>query len=271
MTTVHGNQTLVKTTANALRVLDLARRSDIPVAAGADRPLVRELTARRTSTARAGSTVLRYRRRYAMPWARTRSIHGGANRGERRARDARAVGPLTNVALLADATGCEKSSASSHGRLDRRRQHDAVGRVQHLGRSRGADGVFRAGVDVTMIGLDVTHRAERPGCRTDAGGGPRSGLRCRLVDFSRSTISRRTAGTAHHPRRGGGRTGRTARARDDRRSQRRNRARRYSRCGRTVVDLWRRTERPVECPCRCRPRHRRLISTLLVERIGALG
>ena len=44
VTTVHGNQTLEKTTANALRVLDLAGRADIPVAAGADRPLERELT-----------------------------------------------------------------------------------------------------------------------------------------------------------------------------------------------------------------------------------
>ena len=44
VTTVHGNQTLEKTTANALRVLDLAGRTDIPVAAGADRPLERELT-----------------------------------------------------------------------------------------------------------------------------------------------------------------------------------------------------------------------------------
>ena len=43
VTTVHGNQTLEKTTANALRVLDLAGRTDVPVAAGAERPLVREL------------------------------------------------------------------------------------------------------------------------------------------------------------------------------------------------------------------------------------
>ena len=33
VTTVHGNQTLEKTTANALRVLDLAGRADVPVAA----------------------------------------------------------------------------------------------------------------------------------------------------------------------------------------------------------------------------------------------
>ena len=42
MTTVHGNQTLDKTTANALRVLEFAGLGDVPVAAGADRPLVRE-------------------------------------------------------------------------------------------------------------------------------------------------------------------------------------------------------------------------------------
>ena len=42
VTTVAGNQTLEKTTANAIRVLELAGRGEIAVAAGADRPLVRE-------------------------------------------------------------------------------------------------------------------------------------------------------------------------------------------------------------------------------------
>ena len=41
ITTVSGNQTLDKTTANALRVLEFAGRSDIPVYAGADRPFIR--------------------------------------------------------------------------------------------------------------------------------------------------------------------------------------------------------------------------------------
>src|SRR5689334_21468012 len=41
VTTVAGNQTVEKTTANAIRVLELVG-SDIPVAAGAGRPLVRE-------------------------------------------------------------------------------------------------------------------------------------------------------------------------------------------------------------------------------------
>src|SRR5204863_1105041 len=41
VTTVAGNQTVEKTTANAIRVLELVG-SDVPVAAGAGRPLVRE-------------------------------------------------------------------------------------------------------------------------------------------------------------------------------------------------------------------------------------
>src|SRR6266516_4442070 len=42
VTTVAGNQPLEKTTANAIRVLEHVGREDVPVAAGADRPLVRE-------------------------------------------------------------------------------------------------------------------------------------------------------------------------------------------------------------------------------------
>lgn len=43
VTTVAGNQTLDKTTANALKILALAGAGDVPVAAGCDRPLVAEL------------------------------------------------------------------------------------------------------------------------------------------------------------------------------------------------------------------------------------
>lgn len=44
VTTVAGNSTLANTTSNALRVLDLVDRADIPVAAGREAPLVRELS-----------------------------------------------------------------------------------------------------------------------------------------------------------------------------------------------------------------------------------
>lgn len=44
ITTVAGNQTLEKVTRNAIKVLTKAKRLDIPVAKGASKPLVRELT-----------------------------------------------------------------------------------------------------------------------------------------------------------------------------------------------------------------------------------
>ena len=43
VTTVAGNATLPKTTRNALRVLSLIGRTDVPVAAGASKPLESEL------------------------------------------------------------------------------------------------------------------------------------------------------------------------------------------------------------------------------------
>ena len=43
VTTVAGNQTIDKTTRNALKVLELAGRSDIPVVRGAEAPLERPL------------------------------------------------------------------------------------------------------------------------------------------------------------------------------------------------------------------------------------
>lgn len=44
VTTVAGNQTIEKVTTNAIKVLTKARRYDIPVAKGADKPLIRKLT-----------------------------------------------------------------------------------------------------------------------------------------------------------------------------------------------------------------------------------
>src|SRR4051795_3079001 len=43
VTTVAGNQTIEKTTNNALRVLELAGRADVPVYRGAERPFLRTL------------------------------------------------------------------------------------------------------------------------------------------------------------------------------------------------------------------------------------
>ncbi len=94
VTTVHGNQTLEKTTANALRVLDLVGRGDVPVAAGADRPLARELTVAAHVHGESGLDGPRCRRRCTVPspsrpstsWSSRSSRAHGPSRSCRRAR-----------------------------------------------------------------------------------------------------------------------------------------------------------------------------------------
>ena len=78
VTTVAGNQTLEKTTANALRVLELAGRGDVPVAAGAGRPLVRERDVAAHVHGETGSTGRSCRRRPARPSRSTRSTSSRA-------------------------------------------------------------------------------------------------------------------------------------------------------------------------------------------------
>ncbi len=79
---------------------DLAYRTDIPVAGGAVKPLMRELISRTMCTAKAVSTARHYRNR-----RRTAKLYGGGADGENAARKCELVtivstGPQTNVALL---------------------------------------------------------------------------------------------------------------------------------------------------------------------------
>jgi inosine-uridine nucleoside N-ribohydrolase len=189
VTTVAGNQTLEKTTANALRVLEFVGRGDVPVAAGADRPLARELFIAEyvhgesgldgpALTAPSGSAV----EQHAVDFLAERIL------GSERPVTLVPVGPLTNVALLLarypEAAGNVERIVLMGGAI-------AEGNVTPAAEfniyvdPEAAWRVFRSGVPLTMIGLDVTHRAlmgEEHAARLRASGAV-GGMVAELYDF----------------------------------------------------------------------------------------
>ena len=157
VTTVAGNQTLEKTTANAIRVLELAGRSEIPVAAGAGRPLVREP---RVAADVHGETGLDGPD-LPPPQAEPSPQHAVDFLAERiEGTTLVATGPLTNVALL-----LARHPEAKPERIVLMGGAIAEGNVTPAAEfniwadPEAARRVFASGLDVTMVGLDVTHRA----------------------------------------------------------------------------------------------------------------
>ena len=161
VTTVAGNQTLDKTTANALRVLEFAGRSDVPVAAGADRPLVRDQYAAAHVHGESGLDGPDLPPAQGAP----REQHAVDFLAEQiRARDGRLtlvpIGPLTHVALLLALHPDARperivlmGGAIAEGNVTPAAEFNIWADPEAARR------VFESGLDVTMIGLDVTHRA----------------------------------------------------------------------------------------------------------------
>jgi inosine-uridine nucleoside N-ribohydrolase len=163
VTTVAGNQTLEKTTANALRVLEFVGRGDVPVAAGADRPLARELFIAPYVHGESGldGPVL------AAPQGAPVDQHAVDFLAERILGSARPVtlvpvGPLTNIALLLSRY---PEAVDNIGRIVIMGGAIAEGNVTPAAEfniyvdPEAAWRVFHSGLPVTMIGLDVTHKA----------------------------------------------------------------------------------------------------------------
>jgi inosine-uridine nucleoside N-ribohydrolase len=160
VTTVAGNQTLDKTTRNALVTLEVGGRVDIPVAAGAEAPLRREL---RTAAHVHGETGLDGPE---LPIPRAEPVAEHAADFLARVIDRGTVlvptAPLTNIALLLE----------RHPEI-----HERIDRIVWMGGSiaegnitpaaefnafvdpEAASLVFASGIPITMIGLDVTHKA----------------------------------------------------------------------------------------------------------------
>ncbi len=160
VTTVAGNQTLDKTTRNALVTLEAGGRGAIPVAAGADAPLSRELRTAAHGHGEGGLDGPELAEPRAQPVAEhavdflAEVIDGGTVLVP--------TAPLTNIALLLE------------------RHPEVRDRIEHIVWMGGAIGegnvtpaaefnafvdpeaaavVFASGIPITMIGLDVTHKA----------------------------------------------------------------------------------------------------------------
>ena len=161
VTTVAGNATLEQTTANALRVLEFTGRSEVPVAAGAGRPLVRELDVGRHVHGATGMDGPE------LPEPAGAPIKGHAVEllaREIRARDGRltlvATGPLTNVALLlALHPDARPERVVLMGGAVGEGNRTPAAEFNIWADPEAARRVLGSGLDVTMVGLDVTHQA----------------------------------------------------------------------------------------------------------------
>jgi inosine-uridine nucleoside N-ribohydrolase len=161
VTTVAGNQTLEKTTANAIRVLDFIGRDDVPVAAGAGRPLVRDPFVAAYVHGESGLDGPDLPPPQRAPVGR----HAADFLTEQiRERDGAvtlvATGPLTNVALLLALHPDARperivlmGGAIAEGNVTPAAEFNIWCDPEAAAR------VFASGIDVTMVGLDVTHRA----------------------------------------------------------------------------------------------------------------
>jgi inosine-uridine nucleoside N-ribohydrolase len=163
VSTVHGNTTLANTTVNALKILELAGRTEIPVARGADRPLTREP---RVAAHVHGESGLDGP---DLPDPTTKIVeaHGvdflaDTLRAASEPITLIPTGPLTNIALLLaqhpDITDKIERIVLMGGAI-------AEGNITPAAEfniwvdPEAAARVFASDVDTTMVGLDVTHRA----------------------------------------------------------------------------------------------------------------
>ena len=160
ITTVAGNQTLDKTTRNALKVLELAGRADIPVAAGADAPLRRKLRVAANVHGESGLDGP------SLPEPTTQVVAAHAADFLAELIEPGVVlvptGPLTNVALMLERHPDVRDrlerivwmgGAIAEGNVTPAAEFNAFVDPE------AAAAVFESGIPVTMIGLDITHMA----------------------------------------------------------------------------------------------------------------
>jgi len=163
LTPVAGNVPLELTLPNALRLLEIAGRTDIPVAAGADRPLTRKLITASYAHGENGLGGVDFPAPKMKPVAES-----AAQLIRRMVRQSPgeihliAIGPLTNLALafqqdpqlpkLIPSLTIMGGSVSG-GNVTPSAEFNIYVDPE------AAQAVFQAGIPLTMVGLDVTRKA----------------------------------------------------------------------------------------------------------------
>jgi purine nucleosidase len=162
--TVAGNVNLAKTTKNACKVLELARRTDIPVHAGCDRPLKRPLVTAEHVHGKSGLDGPQL----PEPMIGPRAAHGvdflieTLRAAEPRTISLCTLGPLTNIATAL--TKAPDIAARVGEIVMMGGAYFEVGNITPTAEfnifvdSEAADMVMRSGIPITMHSLDVTHR-----------------------------------------------------------------------------------------------------------------
>lgn len=161
VTTVFGNVPVGQTTENALRILSLAGAAHIPVAAGADRPLVHAQPHRAAHVHGPnglGGVQLAPAQRVVERMPAVRFLADLLHNSDE-AVTVCAVGPLTNIALL---VATEPAAAARIERLVVMGGAYGAGNVTPTAEfniwsdPEAAHRVFSSGLPITMVGLDVT-------------------------------------------------------------------------------------------------------------------
>ena len=163
VTTVHGNHTLDKTTVNALKLLEFVGRTDVPVAAGAARPFRREAFVAEYVHGESGMDGPSLPDPTTAPDPR----HAVDFIAETILASDEPItlvptGPLTNIGLF---LAMHPEAAEKIERIVLMGGAYGEGNVTPAAEfniwvdPEAAARVFESGLDVTMIGLDVSHQA----------------------------------------------------------------------------------------------------------------
>jgi pyrimidine-specific ribonucleoside hydrolase len=162
VTTVHGNVELAQTTENALRVLHLAGRADVPVAAGAAESLVHvqaERAGHVHGVAGLGGVELPPSAAAADPRPAVVALAELLTTSSEPVTVA-AIGPLTNIALLLrvfpDAAARIGRLVVMGGSAGRGGNVTAAAEFNVWADPEAAQAVFASSLPTVMVGLDVT-------------------------------------------------------------------------------------------------------------------